>query len=199
MQGMDGLRSQTIGILKVALPLAALGLLSTIFLIARAPVKDGSIPYAEINEIAREPRVSGAQISGVAADGSVIELNAAIARPEGSLIHIETLSADIETAEGVSIAIRAGTGEVDNETQIARLSGLARVETSNGYTMETAGVTADMASGRITSDGALEVHTPFGEMTAGQLIIEMGTDGAGQRMLFQDGVRLIYHPQQRIE
>jgi lipopolysaccharide export system protein LptC len=92
--------------------------------------------------------------------------------------------------------MRAGSGEIDNAAQTARLSGLTRLETSNGYQMETAGVTADLTTGRVVSDGALEVHTPYGTLSAGQLIIETPEGSTSQQLIFQNGVRLVYTPQQ---
>jgi lipopolysaccharide export system protein LptC len=196
MLGDDNLYSQFVGFLKITLPLAALALMSTVFLFARAPTQDSAVPYAEIEEIAREPRLSGAQISGVADDGSVIQLTAETARPLGDVLLVETIFASIDAVDGIHIDIRAGQGEINNATRIARLTGLARVETSNGYEMETAGITANLTTGQITSDGALEIQAPFGSLTAGQMIIETPEGTGGQVMLFQNGVRLVYTPQQ---
>jgi lipopolysaccharide export system protein LptC len=188
--------SQFVGFLKITLPLAALALMSTVFLFARAPTTDSVIPYAEIEEIAREPRLSGAQMSGVSDDGSVIELKAREARPNGDITTVANMTAAIDTAEDIHIEIRAGAGEINSADNTARLTGLARLETSNGYEMETSGLTADLTSGRIISDGALEIQAPYGSLTAGQLIIETPEGGDGQRMVFQNGVRLVYTPQQ---
>lgn len=196
MATRDAFRSQLVNFLKIALPLAALALMSTVFLIARAPVTDGDIPYAEIAEIAREPRVSGAQVSGMASDGSVIEIHANKAQPDGSMIRIEGLAADLNATDGTLVTLRSGTGTIDSATNIAQLAGLTRVETSNGYEMETAGLSADLGTGRIESDGALEVQAPYGQLTAGSLVIESDPE-TGQRMLFEGGVRLLYQPQQR--
>lgn len=197
MERPDHLRSTTIGILKIALPLVALALLSTVFLLAKAPNTDGAIPYAEIEEIARESRVSSAQISGVSTDGSVFEIIAESARPSALGVEVQGLNATVQTRSGVDIFIRAGEGDVNNQTQVAHLTGLTRLDTSNGYQMETMGLRASMDTGRIESDGELEVLTPFGEMTAGRMIIDDAPDGRGQRILFQDGVRLIYQPKQQ--
>jgi lipopolysaccharide export system protein LptC len=196
MLGDDNLYSQFVGFLKITLPLAALALMSTVFLFPRAPTQDSAVPYAEIEEIAREPRLSGAQVSGVADDGSVIQLTAETARPLGDVLLVETMSASIDAVDGIHIDIRAGRGEINNATRIARLTGLARIETSNGYEMETAGITANLTTGQITSDGALEIQAPFGSLTAGQMIIETPEGMDGQVMLFQNGVRLVYTPQQ---
>lgn len=196
MLGDDNLYSKFVGFLKITLPLAALALMSTVFLFARAPTQDSAVPYAEIEEIAREPRLSGAQVSGVADDGSVIQLTAETARPLGDVLLVETMFASIDVVNGIHIDIRAGRGEINNATRIARLTGLARIETSNGYEMETAGITANLTTGQITSDGALEIQAPFGSLTAGQMIIETPEGMGGQVMLFQNGVRLVYTPQQ---
>jgi len=188
--------SQFVGFLKITLPLAALALMSTVFLFARAPTQETTIPYAEIQEIAQEPGLSGAQFSGVADDGSIIELTARNTRPDGDVLSADTLSAGIDTVDGTRIDITAGRGEIDNGARIARLTGLARLVTSNGYEMETAGITTNFATGQITSEGALEVQAPFGALTAGQLVIDTPEGAEGQVMLFQNGVRLVYTPQQ---
>lgn len=188
--------SQLVGFLKVTLPLAALILMSTVFLFPRAPSPETTIPYAEIQEIAREPGLSGAQFSGVADDGSVISLTARNTRPVGDIITADTLLAGIDTVDGTRIDISAGTGEINNSAQTARLTGLARMVTSNGYEMETAGFTANFSTGRIVSEGALEVQAPFGALTAGNLVIETPEGTDEQVMLFQNGVRLVYTLQQ---
>lgn len=192
----DETYSQLVGFLKVSLPLGALALMSTVFLFARAPSQESAIPYAELEEIAQEARLTGAHMSGVAQDGSVIEINARSASPQGDVIRIETMTAIIEAADGTQTNISAGQGEIDNAARTATLTGLTRIQTSNGYDMETAGVTTDLNTGRIVTDGALEVQAPFGLLTAGQLTIETQENGAGQVMIFQNGVRLIYMPKQ---
>jgi len=191
----DEAYSQFVSFLKITLPLAALALMSTVFLFARAPTPEGTIPYAEIEEIAQEPRLSGAQVSGVADDGSVIALNARTARPSGNMLSVENIVGTIDTLEGVHIDIQAGGGAIDNDTQTAALTGLTYLRTSNGYEMETSGLLADLSSGRIASEGSLEVQTPFGALIAGQLIIETPENSENQVMLFQNGVRLVYTPQ----
>ncbi|MDB0061653.1 hypothetical protein N8388_06990 [Octadecabacter sp.] len=188
--------SQFVGFLKVTLPLMALILMSTVFLFARAPSPKTTIPYAEIQEIAREPGLSGARFSGVADDGSVISLTVRNTRPVGDITTADTLLAGIDTVDGTRIDISAGTGEINNSAQTARLTGLARMVTSNGYEMETAGYTANFSTGRIVSEGALEVQAPFGALTAGNLVIETPEGTDEQVMLFQNGVRLVYTPQQ---
>lgn len=189
------LYSKFICFLKVALPLAALCLMSTIVIFASSPLIDGTIVYAEVDHNVRASRMSKPQVSGLSQDGSVIELNSLFARLEGNVIIMETLTAAIDSADGTRIDIRAGTGEIDNIDQTVRLTGLARLVTSNGYEMKTTGLTANLNMSRIVSEGVIEVQAPYGELTAGQLIIEPPHGRESQRWVFQHGVRLVYIPQ----
>uniref|UniRef100_A0AAN0MF35 Uncharacterized protein n=1 Tax=Yoonia rhodophyticola TaxID=3137370 RepID=A0AAN0MF35_9RHOB len=54
----------------------ALGLLSTLFLLARAPAEPPDISFAEIEAMARDQRITAPRFSGVTDDGSVISIAA---------------------------------------------------------------------------------------------------------------------------
>lgn len=185
--------SRVVGWLKIGLPLAALALLSTLFLFARAPGPQGDIPYAEIEEIARDPRVAAPAFAGVTPDGAAVSLSAAAIRPvqdaPDSLV-IEAIEIGMTTDGRESLRVSAATGTFDGRAQVAALGGLVRVESSAGYLMETAGLTADLRAGTVESAGALAVRAPFGSLTAGGVTIS----GGGAVMVFNGGVRLIYRP-----
>ena len=101
----------------------------------------------------------------------------------------------MRATDGTTLTIRAGEGVLDNASRTATLGGLARLETSSGYQMETKGLVADLQSGVVTSLGPLEVKAPFGQVTAGSVEILTSQDGTGQRMDFTKGVKLLYVPQ----
>lgn len=195
----DNIYSQFVAWSKILLPLAALALLSTLFLFSRSPIPDeGSIPFADIEQIARDQRISNPRFAGVATDGSIVTVTAGSARPgspDGGL-DITRPEARIETSAGATVILRAGSGTIDPSGRNARLTGLAQIETSTGYRMETTGLTADLEQGRVESDGPLEARAPYGELTAGKLLIETPEGADGQLILFNEGVRLVYRPQQ---
>ena len=193
----DNAHTRVVNFLKITLTLGALALLATMFLFARAPISDSTIPYAEIEDIARESRVSAPEITGVTEDGSVVTITADIARPEGDVIHIDGIAAFIDATDGTDIELTAGVGSYDNAAQTAYLTDLARLVTSNGYRMETTGLIADLETGVVESDGPLEIQTPFGSLTAGHVRVETGGPGTGAGIVFNEGVRLIYQPQQQ--
>jgi len=197
MTDADNFHSQLVGWAKIVLPLCALALLSTLFLFARGTTDPSDFALGEVAEIAQEQRVSALRFSGVTLDGSVIVIAAKSARPDSNrddTITIDDMRLRLDGADGTTIEVTAIQGEVDSASQEARLLGLARLETSNGYAMETNGLTAELETGRIMSDGTVEIRAPFGELTAGQITIETSSEATGQQMLFTQGVRLLYYP-----
>ena len=187
-----------VGWAKIILPLCAIGLLSTLFLFARGTGTPDPISLAQIEAIAREQRLSAPEFSGLTDDGATIVISAKSAQPDASLpdtVSIDEIGMRMDTPEGVQINVSAVRGEVDGRAQVARFLGLARVDTSNGYEMETNGLIADLKSGIVTSDGLLEVRAPFGEISAGNVRFVVTSDAEGQQMLFTNGVRLLYKPQ----
>jgi lipopolysaccharide export system protein LptC len=194
----DNRYSRIVGWLKVLLPLAALSLLSTVFLFARNSGTDTTLPYAEIADIAQDPRISDPSFAGIADDGSVVGINARTIRPDPdreNMFMIADLEMNIDATDGTRIVVTAGDGVFDGAAQVITLDNLARVTTTSGYSMETNGLVADLGSGTVESVGALEVRTPFGELTAGGMRIAAGPDGTGTQMVFNQGVRLLYRPQ----
>lgn len=198
MAQSDHLYSQLVGWAKILLPLCALALLSTLFLFARSTTEPNKVTIEDVEAIAREQRVSAPEFSGVTDDGAVIVISAASARPDASrpdTVGITDLRMRMDNADGSSVEVTATDGEIDGRARIARFLGLARLSTSNGYEMETNGLVAELETGRITSNGLLEIRAPFGDLTAGRVTFQAAVDGNAQEILFTDGVRLLYTPQ----
>lgn len=195
MAPADNLYSRFVGFTKVILPLMAVALLSTLFLFARNNGGSTEIPISELGTLAREQRITAPEFSGVTADGSVIKISARFAKPEdGSMesLSISEPTLSLDASDGTSLRIFAGEGVIDGASRTARLAGLARLETSSGYLMETTSLSADLDTGRIKSDGRLAIMAPFGELEAGRVEILVKSSGTGQEMHFTNGVRLLY-------
>lgn len=194
----DNLYSQLVGWAKIILPLSALALLSTLFLFSRSSTEPTEIALEEVEAIAREQRVSAPEFSGVTDEGAVIIISAKSARPDGTrpdTVGIDEMRLRMDNPDGSTIEVTATKGEIDGRARIARFLGLARLATSNGYEMETNGLIAELETGRVSSDGLLEIRAPFGQLTAGKVTFQMASKGLAQEMLFTDGVRLLYTPQ----
>lgn len=199
MAASDNLHSRVVGWVKVLMPLAALVLLSTLFLFARNRGDSESIPYAEIDALAREQMITNPSFSGVSDTGAVIQIGADAARPDPAMptrVTVDAPRLTLDAADGTSLRVMAGAGALDSDANTAQLTGLARLVTSNGYTMESSGLDADLATGTITSHGQMAVQTPFGQLTAGQVEILWAESGEGQQLQFTQGVKLVYEPPQ---
>ncbi len=185
--------SQVVGWLKILLPLLALGLLATMFLFARAPAPPGGVPFAEIEAIARDPRIGAPRFSGVTPSGVAVSLGARAVRAleaQPSAFAVDDLHIEIATPSGETVTLTAATGVFDSLHRRAVLEGLARIESSSGYQLEATGIEADLAEGELHTRGALAARAPFGAFEAGGLDV---TDG-GAHLVFNNGVRLLYLP-----
>lgn len=190
---MDGSGyTRFVNLAKILLPLVALMLLSTLFLLSRAPDGQPDIPYAELEAIARRQGISNPDVALVTADGIRVVAGARSVNLDDSAARANDLRLTLTTPAGAVTRITSEVGEVSGDLRTARLEGLARIDTSGGFSMETVGLSVDLDQARVTSDGALALRAPFGEVTAGRLRIE--PSGDGQRLLFHNGVRLLYTP-----
>lgn len=193
----DNLHSNLVTWGKIILPVAALGLLSTLFLFSRAANDTSEIPFAEIDALAREQRITAPHFSGVTTEGAILQIAADSAQPQGGSLQTLVITGPrltLDAPDGTKLNIVAGEGSINGETQVAQLTGLARLETSSGFLMETAGLVANLETGEVHSLGPLEIRTPFGEASAGQVRIHVAKDGTGQQMHFTEGVKLVYTP-----
>jgi lipopolysaccharide export system protein LptC len=191
---VDNTYSWVIGWLKIILPVGALALLSTLFLFARTPEEPGTIPYAEISAIADQAGISDPRFAAVTADGSIVDITARSVATDPDApdrFRITDLAIMLTDPAGATVRMTAAEGSFDGRARVAGLTGLVRLDTSTGYSLETRGVLADLAAGVVTTDGALEIRAPQGQLTAGALRVD--SDG-GQRLVFTGGVRLLYDP-----
>lgn len=184
---------------KIALPLMALGLLSTMFLLSRDTDPSLAIPFADIdvNELTKEQRISAPNYAGVTEDGSAISVEASSARPDQTdpnVLHALALEAEIETRAGQVIQLSSVKGEIDTKLSLAKLAGGVVVRTSTGYQIETEAMQAALNTTNISSDLPVTLTGPGTELQAGSMKVTQ-TEEDGLQLIFQNGVRLVYTPQ----
>jgi len=192
----DNAYSRFVSWAKVLLPLGALVLLSTLFLFSQSRDNVDDIPYAEIEEIAREQRLSNPSFAGVSSDGAEFVVRADVAKPDpdvSGLMTVEKIQINLNNQTGQTVEISGGFAEVDLNTQTVVLDQLARIATNTGYVMETTGLIATLREGQVVSTAPLEVRAPYGQLTAGRLNVQTSPDGA--QIVFNQGVRLLYQPE----
>lgn len=194
----DNLHSRLVRLLKVALPLTALAILSTLFLASQSIDPQDAIPYAEVDvaDRLREPRITDAAYSGVTEDGAALTVQAADARPgvagSENAGQATMVKGRMETPDGGVTDVVAGAGKIDAVAGKVVLSGGVLLTSSTGYVVEMAGVRIATDRTALDSDGAVQATGPLGSLNAGSMHI--GMEGTGYVVVFKDRVKLIYLP-----
>ncbi|MDF1873476.1 LPS export ABC transporter periplasmic protein LptC [Vannielia sp.] len=198
MSVYDNTYSRFVSWAKILLPLAALTLLSTMFLLARKVDTTDSIPFADVDVdgIAREQRISAPNYSGVTVDGAAISIAATTARPDPEnrdKVTAEKLHARIDTKGGGQYELLSNTGEIDTAAGVARLGGGVIVTTPSGFRVESEQIDTALERTEVISPGPVTAEGPTGKLTAGEM--QLKADEAGNYLLvFKDRVKLVYTP-----
>lgn len=199
IDGFDNHYSTLVRWLKVGLPLAALMILSTLFLLARTIDPAQSIPYAEVSatDLAREQRIGQPRYATVTRDGTAVSLSADMARPKigtPSILNASDLRAQFDTSDGEWLTVDALDGVVDGQRQTMELGGGVVLNTSLGYRIETDRLAANLIDLQIETDQSIRAVGPLGELEAGKLLVSQNKETGHYLVAFKGGVRLIYRP-----
>ena len=201
MPSFDKYHSGLVAWLKVILPLTALGILSTLFLVSRTIDPSDAIPYADVDvtELARAPRITAPNYAGVTSDGAALTVSAAEARPEGPTTQgatAHTLRATLETPDGGRTDVLAETGTINTQTRQLILQGAVEVKSSTGYVITAEKLISALERTALESDGPVHAVGPLGQLDAGQMTLTEDTVNKGAYLLvFKNGVKLVYQPQ----
>jgi len=190
--------SRMVAFLKVLLPLAALALLSTLFLISRGMNTEATIPFAahEIEERMRGQQITAPFFSGTTAQGDEIAVTASIARPGGatSPAVATDLVAVIRMADGGRLTLSSQSGEVQIDKDIASFIGKVEITSAAGLVVTTDLLNATLSGISADSPGPVQAIGPIGTLNAGTMQLQTKTQGGPLHMLFNNGVKLVYDP-----
>ncbi|MDW3180593.1 MAG: LPS export ABC transporter periplasmic protein LptC [Roseobacter sp.] len=187
--------------LKVALPLAALGLLSTLFLLSRVVDPTESIPFAdtEVQDRLLNQQISGPYYSGTTANGDQIAFVAEkVLTPNGlgGANRAEDVFVKIEMVSGTTVNVTSNKARVNIGQDVADLTGNVVITTSQGYIITSEALTARIAALDLRSPDTVFATTPAGELTAGSMRLMSPEPDAPAQLVFTNGVKLIYQPKQ---
>ncbi|WP_240335614.1 hypothetical protein [Pseudotabrizicola algicola] len=192
--------SRLIGWLKILLPLVALGILSTLFLVARTIDPDNAIPYADVDveDRLREPRMTAPNYAGLTADGAALTIRADEARPasdSGTRASALALSGVLETPDGGRTELLAGAGQIDPGARRILLTDGVTIRSSTGWQVQGENLTAAMDTTDIEMPDAVTATGPAGVVTADSLRLTQAGDGEDSYLLvFNGAVKLVYAP-----
>lgn len=191
-------RSRIVALLRVMLPLAALALLSVLFLLGRSPnLEDASIPYADVDprEVAERQAVTSPRYSGVTDDGARISIDGTEAEPGSGpgQGRAQSVRMTIRAIDGRAADVSAGAASLEGDNIV--LQDGARMTTADGWIITSPEFHASRLAGTVNADQEVNVLAPFGDLTAGRMELRPLGDGSGDHVLdLRGGVRLIYLP-----
>lgn len=195
----DTLHSRVIAWLKILLPLAALSLLSTVFLLSKPADRGTDIPFSDpgLHTRAEQQQITAPTFSGTTAKGDVLAFSADTARPDpdtDGIAYAQSLSARIDLIDGTSVFITANSAEISEPDNSALLIGGVELRSTNGYEIQTEKLRSSLESVYAESLGPISGSGPAGTFTAGKMVLT-DTDGDGNvQFLFTGGVKLVYDP-----
>lgn len=200
---MDGY-SRLIAWLKVLLPLMALGLLSTLFLLSQNNEPIAQIPFAEteIRDRLASQQVTGPFFSGVTPAGDRMSISAArLLTYDGQVgeNEIEDVSAQFDLVGGTRVILFSDAGTVSMAKSTASLSGNVVFTSSTGYKLTSALLEADMSQLYVRSPGPVQGNGPFGTLHAGTMTLFEPEGQESPYLLFTEGVKLVYQPGGTVE
>lgn len=196
----DNLHSTVVAWLKVILPLAALALLSTLFLVARRIEPEATLPFAEpeMGERLRQPRLTAPIWTGVTDDGTALRITATEARPATTGATGPTardMVARFDMPGGGQTDITADLGTLDAEAGLLTVQGNVVIITSSGYRMETPELVAALDRTRVESRGPVTATGPLGRIEAQGMLLAASETAPGTHVLrFTGDVKLLYRP-----
>lgn len=199
MAAPANLHSKLVVWAKVTLPLLAIALLATLFLFSRTINPTDAIPYADVDveERAREPRLTQPTYAGVTADGSSLSIAADEARPNSAtgVGTANTIVGKLETPDGARVDMLAANGVLNTEGGYMTLDGGVTLSTTTGYVIKTNSLVAKLDQTSLSSPGAISATTPMGQLDAGEMTLTQDLKQPGAYLLMFNGhVKLLYTP-----
>ena len=192
----DMWHSRLVSVLKVLLPLIALVLLSTLFLVSRKINPEDAIPYAtvDVEDRLRDPKMTDAGFAGMTADGSSLTIAAVEAKPTAEGGALKLVQGLLQTPDGAKTELASAAVALDSAQKMIELSDGAELRAASGYVVQAQGFGVSTADTRVESRGAISAIGPGGQLSADHMLLsQQGADGP-YLLVFNGKVRLLYQP-----
>ncbi len=191
--------SRFIGLLKLVLPLAALAVLSSLFLVARTINPEDAIPYADVDvaDRLREPRMTLPVYATVTQNGAALKFTAAEARSDdqGGPSTASNVVGELITPSGKRTDLVAQKGTFDSAKKTVYFEGDVVVVNTDGWKIESEDLTSSIVSTAIKTDRLTRVSGPNITITAQSMDLATNPDNADSHVLvFKHNVKLVYLP-----
>lgn len=192
--------SRTVAFLKVLLPLTALAILATLFLLSRSEDQIATIPFTDddVSVRTRDQQVTKPFFSGTTKKGEEIIVTADSARPgnDAKPGDADNLSARLKLTGGEVITLRSDTGTLGQGGETVNFLGNVRIVSATGMVILTERMDTALNGIQGHAPGTVNATGVMGELTAGSMEFSAKSGDGDVHMLFKNGVKLVYDPKQ---
>ncbi|MEO0751393.1 MAG: LPS export ABC transporter periplasmic protein LptC [Pseudomonadota bacterium] len=200
MSWRDQFHSQFVALMKIVLPLAALGMLSTLFLFSDGIDPGEAVPVTTIDlqQRAEDQGATNATFAGVTRSGDEVLLMTERSRPSAEnprVFMAEDVMAEYRLSSGTGIDITSRHGEMNQSNNSAALTGDVLVTTTTGYVITTDALNTQFDRLFAETPGPVAGQAPAGDITAGRMVLEHNDETGASHLRFTDGVKLVYEPE----
>lgn len=187
--------TRRVRVLRVLLPLTALGLIASVFLFPR------SFLTADfgLSGLSFDPseglRLTNPHMTGSTDDGRRYRIVADWALPDApdpSVVELGPLRGELARDAVRTLTLRAAAGTYRPEANRLRLEGDVTVDSGDGHSLEVRSADVDFAMQRLSAAGPVLGRTAMGTIEAGSMRAERGENG--DLVWFEDRVRVIVTP-----
>lgn len=195
----SGLYSTFVSLMKIALPLGALVLLSSVFLFARSVQIRDTLPEAlnHLEENLERQKALSPVYHTTTTDNRPVRVAAAEAEETSTpdVFYARQVIGSMELRRGGTAVMTATNGRLYQRTNIGQFTDGVTIDTSDGYRFVSDTLETDIAQEAARSDTPVLVTGPFGRLEAGAMEIHPRNDPEDRpRAVFTGGVRVLYAP-----
>ncbi|WP_170790088.1 LPS export ABC transporter periplasmic protein LptC [Ruegeria lacuscaerulensis] len=192
--------SRMVQFLKVVLPLAAIVLLSTVFLLSRSIETDVTVPFTQrdIEERLADQVVTNPSYRGTTRKGEevLIEATQATQGTESSVPTASEFQGRLGLLNGGIITLDSNSGTIRPDKNTATFVGDVVITTTDGIRVTTDHLNTALDEIRGDTPGQIDGTGAIGDFSAGRMTFGAEKKDGPVHILFTDGVKLIYQPQQ---
>jgi len=187
--------SRTVAWLKIVLPLIALAVLGTVFLINSDNGFEAGFAFskADLDTLESGSFLTQPQISGMTSKSEPFYLNAERIAPlpdDQNLVVITALSGGITFLSGGWVTLLADKAMMDINAQTVVFDSGGRMETSDGNQAQVATLRVNLTTGEIDGSG-IDATGPLGMLSADTYRIDT-IEGENRVLWFENNVRMRY-------
>ncbi len=195
--------SRMVRVFRIAFPVIALLLLASIFVLSKTSrLREALIVTdAKLAELAIGQKITNPHFSGVTKTGDAFSISAEWALPDApspERIDLNKPLTTIDFQDGRSLKSKSETGLLDLSKNMATLSGIVSLVTSDGYTAQSDELQLNFETGNVLSPGPVTAVGPQGSIEAGSMELRQDLNknhfGGKGVLLFKNGVKLVYIP-----